>query len=104
MEEIKRVIEANDQKLKLREQRLIQEMNTAYERAIEEATREFRKLEKLSPGANLSDETVKRILAKVLGAFQAEFEVLVEPLQEAMKESYGEGLSETGKILEASKE
>ena len=101
MEEIKMLIGSNDQKLKLREQRFIQEVNTAYEKAVEKSIREFKKLEKLSVDTKLNSREVKLIVARALAVFQAEFEVLSEPLKEAMVESYEEGLSETGQILAA---
>lgn len=95
------LIGSNDQKLKLREQRFIQEVNTAYEKAVEKSIREFKKLEKLSSDSKIESREVKLILARALAVFQAEFAVLSEPLQEVMEESYEEGLNETGQILAA---
>ena len=99
MEEVRRLIESDDQKLKLREQKLIQKINVAYEKAVKEAMKEFKYLEKLNPDITPTHVQVKKILAKALVAFQKEYESLVEPIREAMKESYEDGLGETGQIL-----
>jgi len=102
--ELKNLIGSNDQKLKLREQKLTKEIDAAYEKAVLAATREFKRLEELNPDTPLSSESVKRIMAKTWKAFEEEFNVLVKPVREAMIESYEEGLSETGKILELANE
>lgn len=101
---LKDLIGSNDQKLKLREQKLSKEVDAAYEKAVLAATREFRKLEELDPNTPLSSEKVKRIMAKTWKAFENEFKVLSKPVKEAMLESYDDGLFETGKILEMQNE
>ncbi len=99
VEELRRIIESNDQKLKVREQKLIRDIDIAYEKAVKEAIKEFKYLEKLNPDVKPSNSQVKKILIKALNAFQEEYNSLIEPIKKAMEESYGDGLSEAGQIL-----
>jgi len=98
--EVRDLISGNDQKLKIREEKLTLEIDTIYEQAVKKAMNEFRKLEKLDTSTKLNSKEVKLIFAKALVEFQKSFKVLSEPIKEAMEDSYKEGLRETGKILE----
>jgi len=102
MVDIKKVVEENDRILKNREQELIQKINEVYDKAVRKATEEFKPLEKIDL---MSINTqVKRILARTIKVFQDEMKTLVEPIAKATRESYEEGLRETGHILEAMEE
>jgi len=103
MVDIQKVVEENDRILKEREQRLIQEINRIYDKAVSAATREFKYLESLNPNIKPSSAQVRKILSKTLSAFETEFKVLVEPIAEATRDSYEEGLRETGQIVGAAK-
>ena len=99
MVDIRKVIENNDQAIRLREDALVDRVNRAYDRAIAAAIKEFKGLESISENKKVSSQEVKRILDKTLKAFRSEFEVLVSPIQKATLESYEEGLRETSEIV-----
>jgi predicted transcriptional regulator len=102
--DIVKLIEKNDDKLKVRENKLIEQINTTYERAIKEAIKEFKYLEKLNPNIKPSKAQVANILKKTMSAFSEEMEKLVDPITKTTQESYDEGLSETGQIVKAARE
>jgi len=104
MADIVKLIEKNDDKLKVREDKLIEQINTAYESAIKEAIKEFKYLEKLNANITPSRAQVANILKKTMTAFSEEMEKLVDPITKATQESYDEGLHETGQIVKAAKE
>jgi acyl-CoA reductase-like NAD-dependent aldehyde dehydrogenase len=99
MADIGKLIEQNDDNLKVRENELINKVNIAYEKAIKEAFKEFKYLEKLNPNIKPSKEQVRKILKRTMAAFSEEMEKLIEPISKATQESYQEGLSETEQIL-----
>jgi protoporphyrinogen oxidase len=99
---IVKLIEQNDDKLKVREDKLIERINLAYEKAIKEAIKEFKHLEKIDQKP--SRVQVANILKKTMNAFSEEMEKLVDPITKATIESYDEGLNETGQIVKASRE
>jgi len=99
MTDIQKVIEQDDQKLKLRENELINKINDAYDRAITAARKEFKALEAVSENKKVSSQEVKRILKKTMTVFKKEYDTLIEPIQKMTLECYEEGLEETGKIL-----
>jgi TRAP-type C4-dicarboxylate transport system substrate-binding protein len=97
--EVQTLIEMNDTKLKNREDRLLQEVNQVYDKAVEKATEKLKELN----SEELTRESVKRVLEEVSVSFSLEFEKLAEPFRKAILESYDEGLKETGNILEENK-
>jgi len=101
MKKMIKMIEQDDQKLKLRENELINKINDAYDRAITAARKEFKALEAVSENKKVSSQEVKRILEKTMTVFKKEYDILIAPIQKMTLECYEEGLEETGKILEA---
>jgi hypothetical protein len=97
MTDIGKLIEKNDDKLKMRESELIDKVNARYEKAIKNAIREFKVLEKID--SKVSNAQVRKIIEKTMKAFEEEMNKLIHPIAEATQDSYKEGLSETGQIL-----
>jgi hypothetical protein len=99
MEEARMLIEQNDVDLKAREDELIQKVDTAYEKAIKEAVKEFKYLEKLNPKVKPSSGQVRKIVERVIESFSQEFNELTEPFQKELVAQYAEGLKEASQLL-----
>lgn len=96
------IIQKNDEELRKREDALIQKMDSAYDEAVKIAEEKFKKLEKISPDAKVSSEEVQKIMDEVGEEFAKKFEQLIEPVREAMLESYIDSLKETTEFLKQS--
>ena len=101
---LKILIEQNDTKLKNKEDQLIVEVNQAYKKAITKATEEFKALEKVSSDTKVNSEEVKKILARMIGSFRAEFEVIISPFQKELENCYDEALEESALLVASSME
>jgi hypothetical protein len=99
MDELVKVIEHNDSELKKREDLLIQKVNTAYEKAVKGAIRDFRYLMKLNDKIKPSSHQVSKILDNMMKDFRDELETIVEPFQKELVKQYEEGLIEAGQVL-----
>jgi hypothetical protein len=95
------LIEQNDSKLTRTEGKLKREIDRIYEKAVAEAVKEFKALEKTHPNAKANSAKVKKIIDKVWKAFEKEFEKLVEPIQKETFNCYDEGLEETALAVAA---
>lgn len=102
--DIKKLIEKNDAILTEKENSLIQEMNEKYDKAVKEAQKEFRYLEKLNPDVKVSSNQVQKILDKTVGKFSEEMNKLTESISSASRKSYEDALSETSQIVKKIKE
>jgi RNAse (barnase) inhibitor barstar len=96
------IIQSNDEKLRKREDALIQVMDEVYDSAIKNLIGKFKKLEKVSPDTKVSNQHVQKILDEVAEEFSGKFKALVDPVRKAMLDSYVEGLTETTEFLKQS--
>lgn len=98
---LKNLIEENDKELKETEDKLVEKVNIAYEKAIKGAIKEFKELEKLDPKYKVSSSEVQEILEKTIKAFKGEFETIVGPYREELVNNYERSLSEASIFLAA---
>ena len=99
MEEAEKLIEGNDEDLKKREDELIRKVNTAYEKAVREAVKEFKYLTLLNDRVKPSSGQVRKIVERVIKGFSKEFNELAKPFKEELGKQYGEGLLEASRLL-----
>lgn len=102
MDSLLEIIQKNDEKLKKREDALIQVVDKVYDSAVKSLISKFQELEKISPESKVSGQQVQKILDEVGEEFGKKFKALVEPVRKAMLDSYVEGLVETTGFLKQS--